>query len=213
MIALALVILAGAVLLGGAATVASATAPARVEAWTSHGLHIIAGPPEALGVVLGGRAPLGHQAVACGPMFDSTGPRFGLLDARRSVRWPTREPERGGWITVDGDRARGPRDFDPQGATVMVQGYPTLVVGGVVTATLRGDERTRRVALARLVGGDVALVGGAMGLPDFARALLAAGATDAVYLDGGRAAHLAGPAGVIYAHQADERPAAWLTLG
>ena len=123
-------------------------------------------------------------------------------------------------MTALGDRATAlggaavPMAVAVRGNVVAVQGYPRLVEGGRTVAVQVGD-RTRRTALAVMAGGGdrVALVAFTGTMTDFGRELVDGGALEAVYLDGGRAAHLEVGGDLVVAHDAAERPASWVTLG
>lgn len=175
-------------------------------------------PAESLGVVLGGEAQQaiaarGAWAVACGPMFDRQGPQYLVRDDAARADVATRWPSRGATVAVVERLAYVMPGAEALGAAaVAVQGYPRLVEAGRTVAVQAGD-RTRRVALAVMAGGRVvALVSFTGTMAGFARELVDGGAVDAVYLDGGRAAHLAAGGVVVFGHGA-ERPAAWITLG
>lgn len=178
-----------------------------------------------LGVVLGGTpaAALAERnawAVACGPMFASGRPRFLLRDPH-GVRVESREPTRGATVLVmsggqamaqDGASTGGVLAIRLGDAPVAVQGYPSLVRGGRVQP-VQESARERRVALAILEPSRVALVAGVGTMEAFARALAEGGAREAIYLDGGRAAHLATVTDVAFRHAASETPVSWITIG
>lgn len=199
---------------------------AALERYDRHGLAWVVGDPLALGVVLGGTAAGALQArgavwVACGPMFNREGPRFLLVDRRGGVDWRSREPTRGATVAVlpGGVVQSVPGSALPAGVApaVAVQGYPELVRRAAAVAVAPAD-RERRVALAVLAserGPRVALVGARyVTMAALVEGLVAGGAAEAVYLDGGRAAHLAPAEGAaVLAHTAAEVPRAWITLG
>lgn len=197
-----------------------------VERYERHGLTWVVGDPRSLGVVLGGTAggalaARGAAWVACGPMFDGRGPRFLLADRRGGVAWASREPTRGATVAVYSSglvrEVAGAALPAGEAPAVAVQGYPELVRRGAAVAVAE-SERERRVALAVLassLGPRVALVALQRGtMQAFVEALVAGGAVEAVYLDGGRAAHLAPVDGAaVLAHTSAEVPRAWVTLG
>lgn len=130
-------------------------------------------------------APVG-AVVACGPMFDRNGPRFTIRDRARGVDVATREPNVGATVRAWPDRVEVVTGGAPGDAPVAIQGYPAMIVGGRVLSTaLHDGETVGRVALAVMPGARVALAVATASMVAFARALAAAGATAAVYLDGG----------------------------
>lgn len=172
----------------------------------------ITAPASELGAVLGGGPPAA-PVVACGPMFEHGLPRFTVFDSARNVGVVSAEPTRGQTLCVVGGRVVMVGGGLPvEGASVAIQGYPSLVEQGAPVPVQRG-ERTRRVALAALAGDVVALVGYTGHMDDFARELAEDGALAALYLDGGRAAHLAAPGRDVFVYSPSERPASWVTLG
>lgn len=196
------------------------------ERYERHGLTWAVGDPLTLGVVLGGTAggalaARGAAWVACGPMFDRAGPRSLLVDRRGGVSWASREPTRGATVAVYAGgvvrEVAGSALPAGEAPAVAVQGYPELVRRAAAVG-VAASERERRVALAVLAsdaGPRVALVGMRYGtMQALGEALVAGGAVEAVYLDGGRAAHLAPAEGAaVLAHTSAEVPRAWITLG
>lgn len=165
-----------------------------------------------LGCTIGGDPPTA-LVVACGPMFEQGLPRFALVDGARGVDHPSLEPLRGQTISVVEGAARASNGGAPSpGASVAVQGYPSLVEEGRPQSVQPG-ERTRRVALAMLGDRRVALVGGTGTMEQLVSELVSGGATEAVYLDGGRAAHLVGVERDVFEYHRAERPASWVTIG
>jgi hypothetical protein len=205
----------------GRAVIPPATPPGTVPADDGagelrEGLRWVRGPAGALGVVLGGTADAAlvtSAAVACGPMYDQAGAEYGLRDAARRVQHDSRNAARGSTVAVSSEGVAVLRPgWAPAGGGVAVQGYPTLVQLGQAVP-VRAAPAMRRVALAVMGDGrEVALVGGVATMRDFAAALARGGARGAVYLDGGRAAHLATREGAVFRH-GSERPAAWVVLG
>lgn len=189
----------------------------RVEvrgAWTW-----VTAPASGLGCVVGGSGvdALTHAGpegwVACGPMFDRAGPRYLLVDTVTRTANPSREPSRGVTVCVGEAgtvRAELGAGLDGLGCRVSVQGYPALVFRGRSSTVAPSDDE-RRVALA-VVGDRVALVAGYGSMAALRDALRAGGARTAVYLDGGRAAHLRSAREIIYEHTDAERPASWILL-
>jgi hypothetical protein len=199
------------------------------------GLTWVRGPASALGVRLGGTAAEAlatSRAVACGPMFNARGALYGLRDAARGVAVESTFPSRGATVVVEAGRARMLDQWSPAAAGVAVQGYPALVSRGQ-PLPVAASPSERRVALAILGDGagetprasgrrgatsltlasgtEVALVCGIMDMRAFARALAAGGARGAIYLDGGRAAHLETRDNQAMRH-GNELPAAWIVL-
>lgn len=189
--------------------------PVERDGWTW-----VTGPASGLGVVMGGsveealRAAGAEGWVACGPMFDREGVRFALHDAVTDLDHPSREPGAGLSVCVSGDASVAVYRGAPSGGLgcrVVVQGYPALVYRGRV-ASVAASEPARRVALAALAEGRVALVAGYGAMESFGQALRRAGAWGAVYLDGGRAATLRSAREIVWEHTDTETPRAWLVL-
>lgn len=177
------------------------------------------GSASSLGVVLGGDASQALAlrsawAVASGPMFASGRPEYLVRDDAAGVDVATRYPSRGAAVSVVDGLAYVAAGAEVLGsAAVVVQGYPRLVEAGRVVA-VADSPRVRRVALAVMEGGArVALVSFTGTMADLARELVDGGAVDAVYLDGGRAAHLEAGGVLVFGFDPAERPAAWIVLG
>ncbi len=165
-----------------------------------------------LGCVIGGDPPPA-LVVACGPMFAEHMPRFLLRDSFRGVDHPSLEPQRGQTVcVVEGVVRVVPGGHAVEGASVAIQGYPSLVDRGRPQTVQPGD-RTRRVALAVLTDRRIALVGGSGTLDALVAELVDGGAVAAVYLDGGRAAHLVSAERDVFEYSPAERPASWVTIG
>lgn len=181
----------------------------------------VTGAGAGLDVVVGGEAVdalarTGAAWVACGSMFDATGPRFLLSDSVTGTGNPSREPTRGATVCVAPSGVvtalLGGGPSGAVGCRVAVQGYPVLVWRGAAMG-VADSQAERRVCLAVLGDGRVALVGGYGPMGALVAELVAGGAWAAVYLDGGRAAHLAPVEGAaVWEHTAAEVPRAWVTL-
>lgn len=147
-------------------------------------------PASALGVVVPPAPVAAAQgpsaaAVACGPMFSHGVCDFLLRDVSSGASVASKHPTFGATVAVVDGVAQVHRGAF-EGAPVAVQGYPSLVFEGAVTTSPDIDAETvGRVALAVMRDGRVALAVATLPMDRFARALRDAGATFAVYLDGG----------------------------
>lgn len=217
------VLLLGAVLLVaalGASSSAGGDGPRSPVEVLERGRAVwVIGPASTLGAVLGGSpsealAARGAVAIACGPMFSGGLPENLLRDEGAGVDVPSRFPSRGATVAVVDGLAYVATGAEVLGAAaVAVQGSPELVRRGRLEP-VADSPRVRRVALAVMPGGQrVALVSFVGTMADFGRELLEGGAVEAVYLDGGRAAHLQVGAAALVAFDPSERPASWVTLG
>lgn len=195
--------------------VAVSASGGRVEVVSTAAGWWVIGRASTLGVVLGGDAPqLAGVAVASGPMFDSRGPERLVLDVARGVRVETRHPTEGRTLAVVEGLARVSSGAGlPAGATVAVQGYPSLVEDGRPVACQEGERGRRRLAWAVMDGSRVALVGVVGTMWTLRAELVRGGAREAAYLDGGGASEFRAPGGPQWRHEARERPAAWVLLG
>lgn len=153
-------------------------------------------------------------AVTAGPMFKGgANTRFRLLDKGAGLDEASDEPRNGATISVVDDRATmAMHDAISPGATVAVQGYPTLVIAGTNVAS--GQSLTSVSGLGILRDGRLlVLLGSAGTLHDLAEAFLARGATNAVYLDAGSsAALLSRSQGYLGVHAAHVRIPTWLVV-
>lgn len=164
-----------------------------------------------------------------GPMFgnrriagvDRTAALFALRDAPGGVDVPSQEPAQGVTLSVLGDgtavASRG--GVIPSSAAVGVQGWPSLIVAGEITATNVGtnSERVPRAAWAQLPGNRVALVATTgRSMVDFAQAIRAdLRAESAGYTDGGSSTYLGArgaPSGWVGITAPSPRVYAWLVL-
>lgn len=195
--------------------VVSTGGDARVEVVSTAAGWWVVGRASTLGVVLGGEVPqIPGAAVACGPMFDSRGPRFAVVDDARGVAVASRQRGDGRTLSVTAGRATVTAGgLVPTGATVAVQGYPSLVEGGRPVDCQEGERGRRRLAWALMDGGRVALVGVVGTMWTLRAELVRGGALEAAYLDGGGAAEFTAPGGPAWRHEARERPASWVLLG
>jgi hypothetical protein len=198
-------------------------------------LTLVAFPPSALRLALDSTAPgrvkykrasevLASRpsalAVLDGPMY---GPGGRLLykhfDKAAGVDEPGVNPGRGVIIrvlengtAVASSEAR-PTDLPAPGAArVAVQLQPELVRDGRAVASGKGNlsERVWRAALCILADGRLAFAVMVASMPDFAAALVAAGATAAGYTDGGGSGEITLRSGERYGHKEDRAVASWL---
>lgn len=143
-------------------------------------------------------------------MWAHGAPRFLLRDSVTGIESPSREPTRGATLSVD----RGIASVGPGArelGDVAVQGYPALVIDGVAQAVADSD-RERRVALVDVDGQRVALVAGYGTMRELVAAVVRRRPRGAIYLDGGRAAHLASGGETVYRFSPSERPISWVLL-
>lgn len=165
----------------------TATFPA---AW----LRVDAGPDRTAAEALAER-PSAVFAVN-GAMFDyAHRPRFLLRDVGADVAAVTSEPDEGVTVWVErgvGGAAYGGRA--PDGAEVAVQGWPSLVRDGAVSATNVGTnaERDTRVGVGLTADGRIVVVSTVGTMVQLAERMVAAGARWAGYLDGGSSLQLEG---------------------
>lgn len=134
------------------------------------------------------------EALLDGPMFH--GPHcsgahnvcFGLLDRKTQLAEPSELPRAGMTISVVNEEAyvTSGSTITP-GADVAIQLYPALVRNRQNVASRSADpERTWRAALVLLDKETLAFaIGQRVSMHEFAEALVAAGARDAGYTDGG----------------------------
>lgn len=184
---------------------------------TVDGWAWVTAPASSLGAVVGGTAQeaidaTGARWIGCGPMFDSRGPEYLVRDSVTGTDHPSRFGQRGVTVCVGADgRAAAHLGVAAVGCRVAVQGYPALVYRGR-SVSVAESERARRVALAVVDDHQVALVGGYGTMGELVTVCRARRVRAAVYLDGGRAAHLAGRGETVWEHTESERPAAWIVL-
>jgi hypothetical protein len=149
-----------------------------------------------------------------GPMYNSKGVQYRLVDRAGGVDHKGQFPSRGYTVSVVNGAAEVLRGTAvPDGASVAVQGWPDLVSAGQSIASGSGNlsERTWRAALCVMVDGRLAFaVMPAVGMPTFAAALIAAGVVHAVYTDGGGSAEIAMRDGRRWGHTEDRSVASWL---
>lgn len=162
-------------------------------------------------------------ALLDGPMFELPGGGtnyatatagrllYRLLDRRRGINRSSRYPDRGATLSVmaDGRASMLPGARELEGASVAVQGYPSLLLDGAVQRTSDRDT-TGRAALCLLADGRVGFAVARCSMPEFAEVLRAspAGVRGAVYTDGGGSTTLAlrGEGGrLLVAHGLDSR--------
>lgn len=147
----------------------------------------------------------GLSLAACGPMFafDSTGrlrPLGVAVDRAAGVELASTQPSHGATVAVvDGRASVSTGATVPQGATVAVQGYPTLVESGRVQVSGQHDqESTQRVAIGVDTTGQIVIAAApSMSMLAFAQWLSTTNVRDAVYLDGGSAAELVSADGAL----------------
>jgi exopolysaccharide biosynthesis protein len=194
-----------------------------VFAPVSSGLQGISVPVAASDVI----GASGALAAINGPYFDTASndtanyndtPYDTLLtrhyDPSTGVNATGTHPSDGSTISVVNGRAViTPGSSIPDGATVAIQGWPTLLANAQ-TQALTNLDAALRSALAILWNGQLAFVisNSAMTLSDFARAIAnELGATDAINLDGGGSTALVFPE-VKYGSGANRRVASWLIM-
>ncbi len=166
-------------------------------------------------------------AVLNGPMFEVTDPvhtdyqryltgklDYHLYDSRGvSDDGGTATDARGVTLSVtpSGVIAQSGDAVTPD-ATAAVQLYPPLVRGGVAVASAqKNTDVTWRAALALLADGRLAFAVGHMPMAQFAAALVALGAAEAGYTDGGGSARLA-VRGKFYGSSENRRVVSWLLV-
>lgn len=144
------------------------------------------------------------DAICAGPMFEffQSGSNYATydiarliyryLDVQSSVNVASSYPTRGGTISVVGNVAAFNRgDGIQPGSTVAIQGYPSLVEEGRNVANASIDTHAEgRCAVGILNTGEVFFALATLGMYEFARQLIAAGAMWAIYTDGGGSATL-----------------------
>lgn len=186
-----------------------------VEVRRSGSIVLAASSPKMLGIVVSDRNPRTIASVAQsdrnvlaaidGPMFSVIrGPGDGAgnaayrtyrrgrldythIDRGKGVDVATRYPDRGLTISVVGDRAYANRGSRVQtGASVAVQGYPSMVWQGTNEGSTRNDlDRNERSAFGILRDGRVFIAFAETGIRAMAETLIAMGAEYATYGDGG----------------------------
>lgn len=186
-----------------------------VEVRRNGSLVLAAAAPSMFGVVVSDRSPRTIASVAQsdrnvlaaidGPMFsvirgagDGAGNAvyrtyrrgrldYAHIDRGKGIDVATRYPERGLTISIVGNRAyanRGSRVQD--GASVAVQGYPSMVWQGTNEGSTRNDlDRNERSAFGILRDGRVFIAFAETGIRAMAEQLIAMGAEYATYGDGG----------------------------
>lgn len=153
-------------------------------------LHVMAGPARTSAEVF--EAIPSAELAVNGPMYaTATGPQYLLRDRSQGVAIPSTRPTEGATVWVDAEgRAVGAYGTPvPESAVVAVQGWPSLVVDGAITATNTGTniERVRRVGIGATADGSVLIVGLVGTMVTLASRMRAEGALVAAYLDGGSA--------------------------
>lgn len=186
-----------------------------IEVRRNGSLVLAAAAPSMLGLVVSDRSPRTIASVAHsdrnvlaaidGPMFsvirgagDGAGNAayrtyrrgrldYAHIDRGKGIDAPTRYPERGLTISVAGDRAYANRGARVQaGASVAVQGYPSMVWQGTNEGSTRNDlDRNERSAFGILRDGRVFIAFAETGIRAMAESLIAMGAEYATYGDGG----------------------------
>jgi hypothetical protein len=165
------------------------------------------------------------DAAINGPMYDTCGGAddasascdivdFLQYDSQRGVSLPGSRPGQGIVISVvNGVATASDTIAVPPGASVSVQCYPSIVENSVTTNPADSTVEMRS-ALAILNDGRLAFALAQEGatMPQFAQALMRAGATYAGYTDGGGSAHLVTQSGIQGATE-QRRVATWLTAG
>lgn len=120
-----------------------------------------------------------------------------LFDRRRNVDFASLLPNQGSTLLVQQRGLRSVASMSHESridasTRVAVQGYPTVVAAGrnVASPSLNTDA-TARPALCLLSNGQLALVATVGSMTTLAEKCLAAGAQEAIYLDGGGSGYLA----------------------
>lgn len=156
--------------------------------------------------------PAGTTESARYAVSQCASPNYGLHDPETGLSIDAGSPDEGVTIAVvNGVASAYGGATMPDGATFAAQLYPPLVRNGVVVASNTGDNATAewRAALCILNDGRCAFAVAAKDMVSFATALLAAGATECGYSDGGGSARLAVAGGPVYGASENRRVAAW----
>lgn len=122
-----------------------------------------------------------------------------LRDAKYGLDVAGSTPDAGATIWVDGGRAGGRYGGSfPPTASVVIQGWPSLVADGRVTATNVGTnaERDTRAGIGVTDAGLIVIVYVVGTMVDLAEAMVRSGAIVAGYLDGGSSSQLRTSGGV-----------------
>lgn len=163
-----------------------------------------------------------------GPMFDAAAYAEGApATLRYRLRDRARRIDHGGLASTDAQGASlcvaggvatlAHGDPAPDGADVIVQGYPTLVEdGAVVTSIARNRERVWRPGVGVLRNGELVLALAHGSMTGLATGLYQYGCVGAVHLDGGGSGRVAYyDAGGLQRHAGsseDRALASWLTV-
>lgn len=134
---------------------------------------------------------------------------FSLYDRKQGLHELSELPRGGMLLAVkDGKAAVASTGAIPSGVDVAVQLYPSLVRGGRSVASRSNDtERTWRAALVLLDKNTLAFViGQSLSMYEFAERLIAAGAREAGYTDGGNSGTLWTPSATFGAGNARAVP-------
>lgn len=158
-------------------------------------------------------------ALLDGPMFSVPGGEgygtYGLanlkyryLDRGRGIDVPSEFPSRGGTVSVvNGQAFYKNGDAIENGATLAIQGYPSIVENGRNVASTRNDTNTTgRSAVGIFRDGRIAFAVGTFSMREFANRLIQIGILNAAYTDGGSSTALFGP-GVSIGLRARRLPA------
>lgn len=157
-------------------------------------LRLAEGAPRRAADVLAERG--GARFAVNGPMFDARGPQFLFRDVAAGISHGSHEPDQGVSVWVEGGRAHAAYGTSsiPAGAAVAVQGWPSLVVDGRVSATNVGtnSQRDTRAGIGVTADGRILIVTMVGTMVQLAERLVAAGAVAAGYLDGGSSLQVRG---------------------
>lgn len=137
----------------------------------------------------------GAQFVVNGVMLTSRlgTDKFLLRDTATGINIPSSVLDQGATVWVkDGVAGGAYGGSAPAGASVAIQGWPSLVVNGTVTATNTGtnSERDTREGIGVTSDGRILVVHVLGTMTDLANRMRDAGATTAAYLDGGSSSQL-----------------------
>lgn len=172
----------------------------------------------------------GAVAVLDGPMFSRCDSGLSGTDAQRyaasqcsrvdylligtDAAVNSTYPSQGATFSVVGDEVVVREGASPvTGARAVVQGYPHIVSDSeTLSNPARDTDRTWRAALALMNDGTLAFTIQQSSMHDFARALVAAGALEAVYTDGGGSGRLATSDGQVVGASENRRVGSWLVV-
>lgn len=139
---------------------------------------------------------------------------YRLVDRANGIDVPSRRPRDGMTLSIklDGSVSVQSGDAIANDTAFAVQLYPPLVRGGRVVASNVGPnaQTNWRAGLGVLRSGNLVFAIGRKSMVDFARAMLAAGAVDAGYTDGGGSGLVQIAGGDRYGSTEDRPVPVWL---